>query len=78
MNPTNKLRLLRKLAVLLILVIGFVVASSDMGARQTLARPCCSSCEEQDAYCSTLPEPDDMACYNDTLRYCWRWCSSSC
>ena len=78
MNGTNKLRLMRKLFILVVLLAGFVLASSDVGVQPALARPCCSQCEETDAYCATLPEPDATQCYNDNFRYCWRWCSFSC
>jgi hypothetical protein len=78
MNRTDKLRVIRKLTMLVILLVGFIVASSDVAVRQTLARPCCSQCEETDAYCGTLPEPDSTTCFNDNFRYCWRWCSFSC
>jgi hypothetical protein len=76
MNRTDKLRLLRKLTMLIVLLAGFVIASSDLTTQQALARPCCSSCEAQDEYCASLPDPDQ--CYNDNFRYCWRWCSFSC
>jgi hypothetical protein len=51
---------------------------SGAGARQTLARPCCSSCEATDEYCATLPEPDATQCYTNNDNHCWRWCSFSC
>lgn len=78
MNGTNKLRLMRKLVILVVLLAGFVLASSDLAVRQTLARPCCSECEATDDYCATLPEPDATQCYNDNFHFCWRWCSFSC
>lgn len=77
MNRTEKLRLLRKLAMLVILLATFAVASST-SVTQTGAAPCCSSCEEWEASCYTLPEPDQSACLNDVFRRCWRWCSFSC
>lgn len=76
MNRTDKLRLLRKLTVLVVLLAGFVVVSSDPAARRAAAAPCCSDCEAQDAYCYTLPDPGP--CLNENLRRCWRWCSFSC
>lgn len=72
----DKLRLLRKLAMLVILLAGVILASSDLTVREAVARPCCSDCEAQDAYCATLPDP--QPCYDDNFRYCWRWCSFSC
>jgi len=76
MNRTDKLRLLRKLTMLVVLCVGFIVASSDLTVTQTAAMPCCSSCEEQEAYCFTLPDPGP--CIQDNNRYCWRRCSFSC
>ena len=76
MNRTEKLRLLRKLTVLFVLLVGFVLASANV--RQTLARPCCSDCEAEDAYCATLPEPESSECFNWNFNHCWRWCSFSC
>ena len=75
MNRTDKLRLLRKLTMLVVLLAGFVVASSDLNVRQAGAAPCCSDCEAQEAYCYTLPDPGP--CLQDNNR-CWRWCSFSC
>lgn len=76
MNRTDKLRLLRKFAMLVVLCAGFIVASSDLTVRQTAAAPCCSSCEEQEADCYTLPDPGP--CVQEVYRRCWRWCSFSC
>jgi hypothetical protein len=78
MNKTNKLTLLRKFTILFVLLAGFVVASSDATMTSTLARPCCSSCEAQDEYCASLPEPQSSQCFNDNFNRCWRWCSFSC
>ncbi|HEY9403574.1 MAG TPA: hypothetical protein VIQ24_12995 [Pyrinomonadaceae bacterium] len=76
MNRTDKLRLLRKLTMLVVLCAGFMVASSDSTVRQTAAAaPCCSQCEEREEYCYTLPDPGP--CIQDNNR-CWRWCSFSC
>lgn len=75
MNRTDKLRLLRKFAMLVVLLAGFILASSGLTERQAAAAPCCSQCEEQSAYCDTLPDPGP--CHQDNLR-CWRWCSFSC
>jgi hypothetical protein len=77
MNHTDKLRLLRKLAMLVILLAGFVLASSDMTVRQSAAAPCCSQCEAREAYCETLPEPNRTTCLQNNFN-CWRWCSFSC
>lgn len=76
MSRTDKLRLLRKLTMLVVLLAGFVVASSDLNVRQTGAAPCCSSCESREAYCYTLPDP--WPCIEENDRRCWRWCSFSC
>lgn len=76
MNGTNKLRLLRKLTILVVLLAGLFFAASDAAVNQATAAPCCSQCEEQEAYCYTLPDPNP--CLNDNLRRCWRWCSFSC
>jgi hypothetical protein len=76
MNRRDKIRLLRKLTMLFVLLAGFVLASSDLNVRQTAAAPCCSQCEEQEAYCYTLPDPGP--CLDDNFRRCWRWCSFSC
>lgn len=76
MSRTDKFRLLRKFMMLAVLLAGFVVASSDLNGTQTAAAPCCSQCEEQEAYCYTLPDPNP--CLNDNFRRCWRWCSFSC
>ena len=78
MSRTDKFRLLRKLFLLVVLLAGFVVASSDTGVRQAAAAPCCSECEEWESYCYTLPEPDMSQCLDDVFRHCWRWCSFSC
>lgn len=77
MNRTDKLRLIRKLAMLVILLVGFIAASADLAVKQTAAAPCCSDCEETANYCDTLPEPDRTACHQSNFR-CWRWCSFSC
>lgn len=76
MSRTDKLRLLRKLTILVVLLAGFILASTDRTVRQAGAAPCCSQCEEQEAYCYTLPDPNP--CLQDNFRYCWRWCSFSC
>jgi hypothetical protein len=76
MNGTNKLRLLRKLAMLVVLLAGFVLASSDLTVSSTAAAPCCSSCEAREQYCWTLPDPEPCLALNDSR--CWRWCSFSC
>jgi hypothetical protein len=76
MNRTDKLRLLRKLTMLLILLAGFIIASSDLMVKQAVARPCCSSCEAREEYCYTLPDPDQ--CLIDNENRCWRWCSFGC
>lgn len=78
MNRTDKLRLLRKLAFLVVLLVGFVLASTDVAVRQTFAKPCCSSCEAQEEYCYSLPEPQSSQCLQDNFNHCWRWCSFSC
>ena len=76
MSRTDKFRLLRKFMMLAVLLVGFVVASSDLNSTQTAAAPCCSQCEEREAYCYTLPDPDP--CLEENFRRCWRWCSFSC
>jgi hypothetical protein len=78
MNRTDKLRLLRKLTMLVVLCAGFIFASSDLTVRETAATaaPCCSQCEAREQYCYTLPDPTQ--CLADNDRRCWRWCSFSC
>lgn len=78
MNGRDRLRLLRKLTILVVLLVGFVLASSDGAVQQTLARPCCSQCEETEQYCYSLPEPESSQCLNDNFNHCWRWCSFGC
>jgi len=75
---SNTLRLVRKLMMLAVLVAAFAVAASDLTVTQTAAAPCCSSCEEWEASCYEMPEPEQTACLNDVFRRCWRWCSFSC
>lgn len=76
MNRTDKLRLLRKLSMLVIMLAGLILASSNLLVKQTLARPCCSSCQAREDYCYTLPDPDQ--CLIDNDNHCWTICSFSC
>ncbi len=81
MNRTDKLRLLRKLTMLVVLLAGFALASSDPGVRQVAAAPCCSDCEAQEAYCYEQYANDPpwlSMCLDDVRMHCWRWCSFSC
>ncbi|HZI18071.1 MAG TPA: hypothetical protein VEY09_05690 [Pyrinomonadaceae bacterium] len=75
MNRTDKLRLLRKFTLFVVLLAGLAFASSDFGVKEAGAAPCCSECEDKEEYCYTLPDPGP--CLNDNTR-CWRWCSFSC
>lgn len=76
MNRTYGLRLLRKFAVLGVMLAGLVFASTAPGGQQAGAAPCCSSCEEREVYCYSLPDP--QPCLDENFRRCWRWCSFSC
>jgi hypothetical protein len=77
MNRTDKLRLLRKLTMLVVLLAGLAIASSNL-AGPAAAAPCCSDCEAADQYCYTLPPAEQQQCLQDNFRWCWRWCSFSC
>ncbi len=74
-------QLARKLLMLSFLLACLVVLSSDYGARQVAAAPCCSDCEAQEQYCYDEYANDPpwlQMCLDDVRTRCWRWCSFSC
>jgi len=63
-------------------VLGAVVAvgSATVGSEETVAAPCCSSCEEGEAAC-IADCGGDATCESGcaaTYRRCWSICSFSC
>jgi hypothetical protein len=75
---TKIVKLTRKFLVLGILLAGLALATSDLGSRQALARPCCSDCEAQEQDCYQLDPYWQPMCLNSVWQHCWRWCSFGC
>ena len=80
MSRTDVSRVMRRILVLAVLVMGLALASSGLGQTNAVAAVCCSQCPENFDNCLLLcnDDPGCIAGCNSAWEHCNRFCDSLC
>lgn len=85
----NKIGLIKRLAILAVLVVSFGFVAGIPTAQATTAAPCCSQCpldpedfsQTPQEFCTDQCGAGSGTCYNECLNgvySCWAWCIIGC